>query len=318
MSVGFSKKVRKHIIRLVSKIGLSRFLEQKIIVRIDGGLASQMHQFALGLAIAKKVQLPLYFDISFFESDGCDIKGIRNRYFWLTKTFPRIQAAYNNRFISQDQISHRFIKWFSDACIDRKVTDFSPELFEKRPWYIRQYYHNTHYINTVADELRDFFTFDLELSPLENEWKDKIASTQSCSVHIRKGDFINSVHDVCTDKYYINAIKEVDKLHPDAIFYIFSNDEAYARNLLSMASLPDSRICHISGRNEIDPRVDLYLMSLCRHSIISNSGFSWFPAFLAKHNEQVVIMPEYWTADTKLKEHSRLAYHQDGWIIMPV
>lgn len=321
MSIGFSKRIRKCILdylridKIAAKLG---FLEEKIIVRIDGGLASQMHQFSLGYAVAKQTGLPVYYDISFFEEDGCDIKGIKNRYFWLLHTFPRIRQMYANRFISGRQISKRFKKWFSDALIVRQVPDFSTELFEKRSWYIKQYYSNAGYTKMYENELRQLFEFDLALEEKESEWKQHIVSSESCFVHIRKGDFVGSVHEVCTDKYYLNAIKKMNSIHQDATFFIFSNDESYAYKLLTLAEIPDKRICFINGRSEIDPRVDLYLMSLCRHAIISNRGFSWFPAFLAKHNEQVVIMPEYWTADAKLKEHSRLSYHQDGWIIMPV
>ena len=45
--------------------------------------------------------------------------------------------------------------------------------------------------------------------------------------------------------------------------------------------------------------IDLYLMSMCNHNIISNSSFSWWGAWLNQSKEKVVISPEKWYGPNK-------------------
>ena len=129
------------------------------------------------------------------------------------------------------------------------------------------------------NELRQLFEFELALEEKESEWKQHIVSSESCFVHIRKGDFVGSVHEVCTDKYYLNAIKKMNSIHQDATFFIFSNDVSYAYKLLTLAEIPDKRICFINGRSEIDPRVDLYLMSFAVTPLFPTAVLAGFPHF---------------------------------------
>lgn len=80
-----------------------------------------------------------------------------------------------------------------------------------------------------VNELKQLFRYGTELNEEEKKLSHDILSSNSYALHIRKGDFVGTVHDVCTDKYYTDAIARMQKEVPDCVFYIFSNDESYAK-----------------------------------------------------------------------------------------
>lgn len=301
-------------LRLTRVAAACKLFHPRVIAMVDGGLGSQMHQFALGYSIAQKKGLPLYLETDFFEKSGMDGKGVHNRHFLLPEVFPKIREEYSLRMTSGKD-NAAFALLFSDRYLKRKVEDFTPGVFNPHPVYLRQYYMNAQYLVPVRAELRDIFRFEVRLSPEEAEWKASIASCRNaCYVHVRKGDFVGSVHDVCSDAYYRRAMQKMCELYPDVHFFVFSNDEAYAQHLCGSMGL-SVPITYLTGRSEGTPQVDMYLMTLCRHGIISNSGFSWFPRFLSD-DSGTSILPDKWKRgeDAFLSSDS---YRLPGWLDMP-
>ena len=286
---------------------------RRIVSMIDGGLASQMWQFSLGYAVSKESGLPLHFEIDFYNKDGCDIRGNKNRNFLLLDTFPKIKDAYDGCFF--ERRDSLFCKLMSDRCIKRCYYEYTPEIFTPHSRYIQQYYSNVSYINKYQSELRELFSFSVQLSAEELALKEEIENMPlACSIHVRRGDFVNSVHHVCKDSYYIESLKVMSQIYPHSVFYVFSNDIGFCKNLFAGLSYD---IRYLERRNESDPRVDLFLLSKFSHAIISNSGFSWFPAFLNSHLPNAdVIAPDVWCKG-KFEEKSRGAMILPRWRTLP-
>lgn len=65
----------------------------------------------------------------------------------------------------------------------------------------------------------------------------------SVSIHIRRGDYLDAQNaemfgGICTDAYYEAAISYIKEQTPDAHFYVFSDDSAYAKMPIPEKSLP--------------------------------------------------------------------------------
>ncbi len=73
----------------------------------------------------------------------------------------------------------------------------------------------------------------------------------------------------------------------DAKFFFFSDDIEWAKQNMDF-NLDTTFV----EPNVEKPVQDLWLMTLCRHRILSKSSFSWWSAWLSKSKDGVVIAPK--------------------------
>lgn len=83
-----------------------------------------------------------------------------------------------------------------------------------------------------------------------------------------------------------------DDERPDARFFFFSDDMEWVRENLWMEDA-----VYVEHTELMPDYVDLYLMTLCRGHIISNSTFSFWGAYLAVDGNGMKIYPRRWFRD---------------------
>ena len=115
-----------------------------------------------------------------------------------------------------------------------------------------------------------------ELSPINlmNDlgfaYLESINRSNSVSLHVRRGDYLNLKNIGVLDvDYYMKAVEYIRTIVENPTFYIFSDDLEWCKNNLGFL---DDCIYVDRTQTEID---DLQLMSYCRHNIIANSSFSF-------------------------------------------
>lgn len=163
--------------------------------------------------------------------------------------------------------------------------DFDEKLYTNCPDWVSLcgYFQTEKYFKNIENEIREDFQFKEEiLSPC----KEMISQVESpISLHIRRGDFlINSANHYNLElEYYSEALK---KFESDRNVIIFSDDPKWCKE---QELFSDDRFLVSEGNSSY---VDLCLMTLCSDSIIANSTFSWWGAWLSKSNK--VIAPSKW------------------------
>jgi hypothetical protein len=132
-----------------------------------------------------------------------------------------------------------------------------------------------------------------------------VLSLNTCSIHVRRGDYIGlqNFHPVQPVSYYEEAVKIVGD---DKHFLIFSDDINWCKENFTFLKNKTFVL------NNLDYE-DLYLMSMCKNNIISNSTFSWWGAWLNRNENKQVIIPSKWFGISYSHLNTNDLYCE-GWI----
>lgn len=266
-----------------------------IITRLFGGLGNQMFQYAVGRRLAHSRGTELKLDVTWFRKSDNRTYSLGN--FNIKRSFAsksEIAAmAPKGRFgrALAKRWPERWPKY-----IQEKHFHFDPEILNLPDnVYLKGYWHSEKYFSAIDGIIHREFTVKTPLVGKNKELSERIASTQSVSLHIRQGDYASKRktkqhHGICPLDYYYKSADYLAHKLSDVHFFIFSDEPGWAQENI--------RLKHPTifvGNNEPnDSHEDMRLMSRCNHHIIANSTFSWWAAWLNTKKNKIVIAPQKW------------------------
>ena len=275
-----------------------------VIVKIIGGLGNQMFQYAFAKALQQK-GYEVKIDISAFETYKLHGGYQLDKYNidLESSTKDENDKFYKNTFFYK--VLRRFGMDFSRRIKEKSL------LFDNRFFkiddnsYLDGYFQCEKYFKDIREIILKQFTINQEVSNYTKEIENKIQNSQnSCSLHIRRGDFVNSkninIHGACDIEYYKKAIQYLEEKVENINYFIFSDDIEWVKENLAIQNA-----IYIDSKEKRIPHEDIYLMSLCKNNIIANSSFSWWGAWLNQNEKKIVIAPKRWFADDKLESQSK-------------
>lgn len=141
------------------------------------------------------------------------------------------------------------------------------------------------------------------LSPVEPE--DYNMFSGMCSIHVRRQDYLKyqDSHPVLGMDYYERAMDLV----PCNKFIVFSDDVKWCRE-----NFKDSRV---QVSDQAPDYVDFKFMTASEHSIIANSTFSWWAAYLGQ-DEKTVIAPKNWFGPALAPTHPTSDLILPNWTLI--
>jgi hypothetical protein len=300
-------------------------MDKIVISYIKAGFANQIFQFATGYAASKRIGASLKLDISYFETSkeftfkldnlNIPIDIASDKEISKLKNLPNAPLIY--RILGKLGVSNPYRK---SSHINEKFSFSSDKQIMNllNSSYIDGWCTSLNYFNSFKEELTQLITPKNPFSFEANYYLDKISSSNSISIHIRRGDYINleEFFRVMPLTYYREAAaKMLDKLH-DVTFFIFSNDLAWARENLTFLS--NSVFVDLNYSGSYKGKADIeefFLMKNCKHNIIANSSFSWWPAYLNENNQKIVITPKVWFNNKMYQESfSKHPLQEESWI----
>ena len=159
----------------------------------------------------------------------------------------------------------------------------------KKNMQIQGYFQSEKYFAHHKKEILELFKPHPEIRIyLEKKYKKLLEHPNLVSFHMR---FYNDHNDEaktylrCREDFFAKAS---GLFAEDALFVVFSNKMEECKRLLASSNHKCVFIENESYHH------DLYLMSMCRHNIISNSTFSWWGAYLNSNPNKIVVAPARW------------------------
>ena len=266
-----------------------------ILVKITGGLGNQMFQYAAAKYVASKIRETVYFDKSFFQNPNhlhevfrlneFNTKGIS-----LKPVYWNFPILYTHWFFRKIPFIRRFIHSFQEDILQENFEYNVSDLKLVSNSYINGLWHTKFFADSIREELLNEFTPKNIEDKRYFEIKKNMINQKSVSIHVRRNDFINherasSISGALGMDYYIKAIDFFRKDYQDLRFYFFSDDIEWCKT-----HFQDDDFCFIDPFQS--PILDLTLMSFCSHTIMANSTFSWWGAWLNLNLKKRVIYPK--------------------------
>lgn len=290
-----------------------------IIIKYKGGLGNQMFQYAFQLAMQKKYpdqtikadishyklqnehngfELERYFDLKLTYATEKEVRELTNLYIapdWVlrlpAKVKQRVAGKYQFMLTALNQRLHKEKEQNYYRCrFHNSYEDVVFHLNTSHDWYMDGLWQNLNYYTDCMQDIRQAFTFTDEalLPEADRELIKEMKRNPSVSIHVRRGDFVNSKFDICGRSYYDNAMKRMNEVIEDACYYFFTDDEEFVEK--EFADISNKKIVKHDIEHSI---IDMQLMSACKNHIISNSTFSYWAALLDSKEEKLVIAPAY-------------------------
>lgn len=258
-----------------------------IVVRLMGGLGNQMFQYALGRSLEEKNNNEMLLDTSFLENRTPGFVHVFRDY--ELNLFPNLKekivtsANAPSGVIPVQEPHFHFCNELMDTTLP-----------SENDYLLIGYWQTHKYFETIADLIKEEFTFPDIVEPKTLKLKEEILSCNSVMINVRRADYLtDNLFEYLGMDYYERCTDKMGDAVDNPKFYVFSDDIEWCKEKFT-----DDRFFVVdksyAGHKYIDY---LHLMSCCKHDIIPNSTFAWWAAWLNKNEDKIVMYPSKWFTD---------------------
>lgn len=279
-----------------------------IIQFLNGGLANQVFQyiFARYLELANGGEQSVFLDDSFFfvenVHNGYELEKvfgiqanllsrqfdedvwqelIKNKKSGISIPQSFLNMGVNIRMITEVENPFGFNPFQGRVEYLPSANQFYPDIFkEKGDIYYHGYWINKGWLEAYRDTLLKELSFPAIEDPVNTVYAGQIRETESVAVHVRRGDYV-TLNWAIAPEGYCQASKMLLQSMPDATFFVFSDDIPWCRaNEAALGFNMAKEVVYVEGNVAGKNYIDLYLMTLCKGMLMSNSAFCYLAALM--------------------------------------
>ena len=256
--------------------------------KFKGQLGNQLFEIAATISIALDNNLePNFYNV-------INAKGGKEN---LQNIFPSLNVQKIN------------VDWHQIRADSKNIKKYTPiKIPKKKNIWLNGYFQSEKFFKKHSDVIRNLFKPSPEIkNTIYNQWNELL--NQNCvALHFRTFH-TDAPNTYASNRFGLDRLvnyfsKAIDFFPKDYIFLVFSDDLEYCKKVLPISD--ENRFyCIHSNRSHID----FYLMSFCKHQIVSPaSTFSWWAAWLNDNPEKIVISSKI---DT---DNDQNDYIPDEWL----
>lgn len=265
----------------------------KISARLTSGVGNRLFQYASIKGIAASLNCD--FEIGQVEYDSAH----RKNYTWfLDRISKYINTSPEESIYKYEQPYNEHVGVVSHVNMDHNA----------KILVMHGYFQHEDYFFSIADDIR----YELRISETV---KSKIETyckpigkplIDVYAIHFRLGDYIHcGKHFVNLMSYYkkcINNIRE-NKINNESLNFLIvcedpQNIEFMYPGLLSF--IKEAGCIHLFNINDNEygrDELDLYVLTLCKGVICSNSTYAWWGAWINSVPDKKIFIPSKWLQD---------------------
>tara|TARA_A100001234_G_C12573254_1_gene362742 strand:- start:94 stop:1026 length:933 start_codon:yes stop_codon:yes gene_type:complete len=308
-------------------------MEKKLIVEIAEGLGNQFFMYAHAYSMAKKLNYDLFID----HKSAYSLKKntLRNHQKYMLNSFNIAQNYAPNKYI-YDNRTKRILKKiaiFIDNYKDKKIFFIEKQIKINNSKKVKNYnnlseynfsdniyvqgnFENYRYFNQYKDELSNFFVLKKKLINHDNSLIDKLSSSNSISIHIRRNRFSDQIgltdtvksqekSDLFTNEIinYINrSINYIEGKVQNPEYFIWTNDRDNFEQVAKKLIIKKFNLINNNAIHDFD------LFQYAKHFIVGPSSFHWWGAWLNKNPHKICIRP------LKLNPSNNENFWPEDWV----
>lgn len=289
--------------------------EPCVIARLAGGLGNQLFMYAFNRAMAQRNGVPLKLDV---------VGGfIRDRTYrrthlldlilppalpasrWESRLFPlgRLLRKLERKLNALLPLDRRYY-------VEERTLAFDPEIKRlkiTRPTIFNGYWQAPQYFEDMQPTMAELIQWPENLTaPLADELAGIRGANNPVCLAIRRYEEVpKPKHPILQLDYFERAMARMETLVDAPHYFVFAQNMDWAKqNIRSRHPVTFAR------EKDLHTGViqDLYLMTHCRHFILSNSSLHWWAAWLAPSCGKVIAPEQGWPNPDLLL---------DDWIRLP-
>lgn len=309
----FYEEIKENLIKNCSIqeeriISIRKIMETEnnvLVVRMHGGMGNFLFQYAL----VKKLQflnpdVPVKLDLSWYYSENMFLMSFQVPWIFERLFNEKLEIATEKEIlVAKTKGRHK----------EKETSKFDPDILKWKEGYYDGYWQTGRYFSDIENSIRKVLLGinNNAVSYRQNKILEHIKNSESVAVWVRRGDYVTNetnkaiYGNICTEKYYEKAIAYIRNTYPNAEFFVFSNDEEYAKE-----KYKDMNVITYNLDSQEFKEFNIFLISQCKHIIGANSSMSWWASWI-HGKEGTVIVPEKWNNTALCPD-----VYEDNWIKM--